>query len=463
MLLRDGYHSMSSILTGQAEPAQTNETLMEYMVSDNSIGLGDPRYEAAKSAFTENYREILEVARARDIPLIICTLVSNERDLPPFVSFHGEHVRGQSRGEWDRLITQGAEFVRTSHYDSAIAVYKKALVIDSMPAITYFQLGTCYQSTGDSSLARTFFIRARDFDGLRFRAPTEFNGIIRRLALDYRVSLADIDSIFRLHSPHGSVGHELLLEHVHPNLDGYFLLAKTWFTTAANAGLLPGRNPALDDSAVWRLSDITDVDRAIGKIKVLKLTSRKPFRDVDTEFVFHPRTIAEEAALKYVVEKRLSWAEAHLYAAREFTKKAMFADALAECRSIEKVDDSNPFLFAAKGDIYSQMHSYEDALMNFAKSVQISDNPYARYRMGVLELLKQQPGEAITDLTRCIELSATTYFSFPSADRADARYNLAIAEIKLGRIQDAKRELELLLKENPSDNRAAMLLRRMAK
>ena len=38
-------------------------------------------------------------------------------------------------------------------------------------------------------------------------------------------------AIFVDHLPCGLIGHNLILEHVHPNVDGYFLMADAFFST----------------------------------------------------------------------------------------------------------------------------------------------------------------------------------------------------------------------------------------
>ena len=78
----------------------------------------------------------------------------------------------------------------------------------------------------DSIAAYTSFSRARDLDALRFRASKEINEIIRELAKDDdNIYLVNTEEEFNRKSPFGIPGRELLLEHVHPTIEGHRVIA----------------------------------------------------------------------------------------------------------------------------------------------------------------------------------------------------------------------------------------------
>ena len=74
----------------------------------------------------------------------------------------------------------------------------------------------------------TAYDRARDLDHNPFRAPSDFNGILRQIAGLYEnASLADSDQAFRAASSPFAPGFELFLDYVHPTKQGNLLVAQT--------------------------------------------------------------------------------------------------------------------------------------------------------------------------------------------------------------------------------------------
>ena len=77
-------------------------------------------------------------------------------------------------------------------------------------------------------------------DALRFRAPEDINDIIARLCRKYdNAHLVDTRAAFEAASDHGIIGKSLLLEHVHPNLMGYALMADAFYHALQQQGIIP--------------------------------------------------------------------------------------------------------------------------------------------------------------------------------------------------------------------------------
>lgn len=58
-----------------------------------------------------------------------------------------------------------------------------------------------------------------------FRAPGKINGIIKELTAKYNEPLVKIDSVFDSKSANGITGFDLFVDHLHPNIAGYKLMA----------------------------------------------------------------------------------------------------------------------------------------------------------------------------------------------------------------------------------------------
>jgi hypothetical protein len=137
--------------------------------------------------------------------------------------------------------------------------------------------------TRDYASAKEHFVRAQDFDTLRFRADTKINEIIRSVAKasGKQVEFLDAQSALAGESPYG-VGSELLHEHVYLNPTGNYLLARTAFTQivddlpAAVRSLAVSINP-LSESECEQLLALTSHDRSRVASEMIQRMQRPPF------------------------------------------------------------------------------------------------------------------------------------------------------------------------------------------
>ena len=90
-----------------------------------------------------------------------------------------------------------------------------------------YRLARFAEREEDFERARSGYERARDLDGLRFRADTEINRRIAKCALeDEAITFVDAVALFRAASSNGIPGSELFLDHVHPTFTGNYVMAR---------------------------------------------------------------------------------------------------------------------------------------------------------------------------------------------------------------------------------------------
>ncbi|MCA9728900.1 MAG: SGNH/GDSL hydrolase family protein, partial [Candidatus Eisenbacteria bacterium] len=295
-----------------SEPTGGAETLMETMAANRTIPIDSKLFQSAQTTFEANLADLVAAATRRGVPVVLCTLVSNERSLPPFVSLDREGMRidwnpdpvesapspartgdassrSQGRSDSDArvcdLVQRATNEMDEGVWQNALRDLDAAQAIDSLPARIAYLRGRCEAELGQNAEARRAFARARDLDGLRFRAPSSFNQVIRSYRGRDHVEIADVEQAFRDASPIGSPGKELLLEHVHPNARGYALIAKTVVAQMAKTDLLDldwSKAPTISDSLFWARSAVTPLDERIGDFQVAVLKSRWPFTDGPT-------------------------------------------------------------------------------------------------------------------------------------------------------------------------------------
>ncbi len=256
-----------------AGPAQ-GDSLMARVAGDRSISLGSESFARGLEQFEGNLARLLGRYRDAGVPVFIGTLISNERDQPPLAVLAG-------------MQSDAAGAARTAYHAAQDA-----------------------EQAGNFAAARDSYAWARDLDPLRFRAPAEFNEVIRRVAQAYGATVVDVHAAFADASEHGLIGERLLLEHVHPNLDGYFLLADAFHDALLGSGLIESPRAALTDSQARDGMPVSDVDRYLGDYKVLRVRAGWPFT-TDSRAPELPAATSEgERLAQQLYQQRSSWPEA---------------------------------------------------------------------------------------------------------------------------------------------------------
>jgi tetratricopeptide (TPR) repeat protein len=298
-LLEKGLSSAAQFLFGSNS---YSGTLMQQLASDKAIQFRSSVYVSAVEAYDKNISQVVQIAKQNDIPIILSTLVTNEGSLPPFVSLHDTSVNDQKKKENESLLESAIDLQQKKQFVQAIDRYKQIIAVDSGWAIAQFHLGKCYERIGKYDSAFIALSKARDYDGLRFRASGEVNTIIRRIASSNGISIADVESTFRAHSPNKIIGTSLLWEHVHPTFTGYVLLAKSWLEGLKTTSALPVEDKQLSqqfipDSVLVDKLKITSLDLEIGVMTMSGLLRRWPFtNDPYVEVV--PRNTVQQVAQK---------------------------------------------------------------------------------------------------------------------------------------------------------------------
>lgn len=250
------------------------DTLMERVAGERSIPLDSETYRAGLEQFDANLRRLLARYRAAGVPVFVGTLVSNERDQLPLAVLSGAEADSAGAAKTAYLAAQDTE------------------------------------AAGNYAAAREGYAWARDLDPLRFRAPSQFNAVIATAAQASDATVVDVHAAFVEASEHELVGNELLLEHVHPNLDGYFLLADAYFDAMVARGI-PGRPEVeLSDGEARADLPVSEVDRLFGEYKVLRIKSGWPFAPTWTAPQLPPPASEPERLAQDLYFERISWPEA---------------------------------------------------------------------------------------------------------------------------------------------------------
>lgn len=338
-------------------------TLMEEVVAEQVIPYKGLMYEEGKKQFQENIENIIKIAKSKNIKVVLSELVSNLRDQKPFISVNDK-------------------------YGNADSCFNKAKY---------------YESIGNYIKAKEYYIKSKDLDALRFRAPEEFNEILNLLAEKYNIPIVPLVNYFEKESPNGLIGNNLMLEHLHPNKDGYFLIAKAFYNTLKTYKLIDTLWLSINLDEEKNIG-ITELDSVYADLSVRRLKSSWPFvpkNSPDYFFTkFTPSNILEELSLKILKDPEYSIETAHMDLGRYYEGKKQFDKALKEYNAlINSIPQEVEFQINAAA-VLIKMKNYEEAFNILKKSLSYKKTSFAYKWLGQIELLKNNYTQAINYLKK---------------------------------------------------------------
>ena len=362
-LLAAGVRRAGRALRRQRDTAAPR-TVMQLMAGGQLIPYDSPRYREGIDQLRANLGELLARYHARGIPVFIGTVASNARDQPPFIGSEAANRYARARAA---------------------------------------------EARGDTTGAREGYRWAKDLDELRFRAPEEVNIAIREQAARHGAIVVGTEHALQRASPGGVVGHSLMLEHVHPNLDGYFLIADAFYDALRARRMIGDWAASVPAANARRAVAVTPIDSLVGAYRTDRLVSGWPFRPrgaertpiVDT---LTPRSQVERLA-RAVVLGELPWPEAteRLRVAAERAGDYPLAIDAARALAQEYSWSPQPWQDAARAAILA--HRYDDALAYVREAIARRETPNEVQLAGLLLLREDNFAEALPYLARAVELA----------------------------------------------------------
>ncbi len=398
-------------ISGAGEARRRDGTLMARVARERSIPLGSALYRQGLEQFRGNMERI--VARFSDagIPVVLGTLASNERDQAPFLSLHDENVDAEA---WRREMDAAGALITRGSAADAEGMLRSLIAIDDGAADAWFELGRALELQSRYSEARTAYLAAKDRDALRFRAPEDFNGLLRELADREPAQLVDTQLALAERSPHRIIGASFMLEHLHPNVEGYFRLSAALYRPLlAIAG---GGNLIVDETA-WRERPVTEIDRLGGEYRIEILRNDWPFLPEKRVVSLPPPSNDIERIAQDWFARRLSWTEAMQQALAVYQRQGAVEEAarVAGSLALAFVQLLDPQIVAAR-----------------------------------LLLANDEPARALPFLRRAASLEPRNI---------DAGLLLAQAQYQSGDAAGSARTLESLIAVAPDDQRAQRWLK----
>lgn len=456
ILVRDGYEALSRLFSKPAS-VEPGATMMEKLAVGHYVPYGSSPYRAALGSFRGNLSDIRSSCESRGIPLLVASQVSNLRGMKPFVS--GE-LPGRTPGEraaFENRFHEGQMLLDAGAADSALHVFRSLLAADSLRADTHFQIARCMKHLGLRAGAEVEYVRARDLDQLRFRTSSDFNNVIRDIADDHGTYFVDMESAFRAASPDSLIGNELIMEHLHPNSGGYFLMAKVFARSMREHGLLAdslewAHRDTIDDHTLWDDRSVTQIDELMARRSRDVLVSGWPFAQQRPVVPAIPLSDTLGQIAERMTRGTMMWTEAHEAAAQYYVGRGELDLASREYAALVRTVPLNVDYYFRLAGVYAtegrtgMSRSVLNASLNIEKTM-------PAYRgLGDIALQSGKPLEAITNYKMAISLIQSVQ------ERAEMQYVLALAYLRANMPELCVTELRQVLAERPDFKQAQDLL-----
>ncbi|MFQ6604679.1 MAG: tetratricopeptide repeat protein [Fidelibacterota bacterium] len=430
-----------------------HQTLMARMARNQHIEKDGPLYRKTLDVFQKNMQNILVEGKNHGIPIVIGSLASNVKNQPPFVSIVPQ---GCDSTAIDRRLQQARNLMDSGRHESAHAVLDSLIQACPGHAKVFYTAGQCATAMGDSIAALTDYTRARDYDGLRFRASSDLNHIIKTLCQTNKsVYYSPVEEAFQDISPGGIIGNNLILEHLHPNLSGYYHMARTFAETLIDSVLpAPRLMLAASDTPASRSLAVTRLDSVIANMRIRLLTSGWPFtshRRFLTLDDIQPQNDIERLALA-VLNKTSNYEKAHVQLAQSYEKAGQWRQAVREYRALAATFTNNDSPLKAMGKILVDRRQFSHALPILLKTLRLVDDGFSYKWAGTILLNQQQVDRALPLLEKGKQYLARD---------TQLLYNLSGAYYISGQKQKAIKTLNDLLRIDPGQEEARQFLSRI--
>ena len=351
--------------------AQTG-TLMARMAKDQLIPLGSKVYREGLEQFKGNMTDILRMAKSDHVPVILGTLACNLKDQYPFVS------------------------IRANGYPPADSVFMEAKA----------ELAQGHLREADS-----LFRFAKDLDALRFRPPTALNGEIVALGKKFDDPVVNVDSAFDAASPDHIVGDNLMVDHLHPTLQGQELIGRLYYDEMEKIGRMPKTRPldlsnGTQDSITVADFPFAKLDSLIGEYRIKVLKDDWPYIDPDKAVPFpellHPANYIDSLVYRLVVDGT-DWVTVHKLAAEHYAVQNRYNQFV---RVMNVLIAQYPYML----DYYDYaisvlLHagSYDYAYRYLSKRNDIKATAFTEKWLGIIDLSRKKFAEAGAHLTESLK------------------------------------------------------------
>ncbi|MCD4750734.1 MAG: tetratricopeptide repeat protein [Thermoanaerobaculales bacterium] len=196
--------------------------LLDNVVGPSDFRRDDHQKEMTVRHYRFNMERAVDMAREAGAKVMIVTPASNLKDISPFKSEHENDMTEEQVQRWQRLYHQATQ----DQSENSLRTIDTLEQQSPRHAGIHHLKGWRLYEKGRYAEAKAAFVRARDEDVCALRALSSIVQVSRDVATEKEVPLVDFEQLMTGLSPHGIPDRMYFMDHVHPNIEGNFLLAK---------------------------------------------------------------------------------------------------------------------------------------------------------------------------------------------------------------------------------------------
>ena len=231
------FQMLESLLRFDKENENINErrTMMAKVISQSNIIKDSEIYNHGIKQFSSNLSDIVKIFESKKLPIFIGTVASNLKDQTP--------------------LGDSPEVLKT--FQKAQMIFKE----------------------DKPNVALVEFLKAKELDGTRFRAPEDINNVIKEITTESSAELIPIQELFRNKSESGIEDNSLFIDHLHPNQQGHKYIADSFFEAIIK---LPNLQNYINLNPIRPPANISRFEKAYAEIRIARLLVGYPFeKNVD--------------------------------------------------------------------------------------------------------------------------------------------------------------------------------------
>ncbi|MFA4923184.1 MAG: hypothetical protein WC557_03220, partial [Ignavibacteriaceae bacterium] len=378
--LRNSMNKISSWF--QSKEQTSGGTLMARMAKSNLVPYQSSLYKAGINQFESTLSDIIHMIKEKHVPIIIGTLTSNLKDQPPFISLNEPAAQGEKENE-------SADY--------------------------FFQKANDALQKGNSVEAKKFFIKAKELDALRFRAPEEMNVIIKKLAGNNNIPLVDFEAAFNNLSEDSIVGSNLLVDHLHPTLHGYQIFGKLFYEAMEKNNFLPksksqNLSGAEQDAFVVKNFPFSHLDSTISSFRLLSLKGDFPFvkngNKKNLLDVIHLKDYNDSLAYKVVAENYY-WELAHKKLATAYKNQKNYYGYISEYSALIGQFPYTIGLYESLIQTLLEAQRYSEAYTYLEKYYRLQPDAFCTKWLGTINLFNDKTDLALKYLNESFSFNPT--------------------------------------------------------
>ena len=205
-----------------------------------------PAYRRRLERFRHQLEQLAQFCRRQRIATLWFVPAANEADFEPNRSVFPPDATDTRRNEIRRLYDRAAMLQAGKDWAAAADLFRQGLALVPSGAEFHFGLARCLAQQDRHDEARPHFQAALEEDGHPIRANRDYRRTVAEVAAAHEIPLVDAAEVLRPHTEHGILDGSVFVDHVHPNLRGFYLLGMAAVGRIVQTRLL---EPWLEDPA----------------------------------------------------------------------------------------------------------------------------------------------------------------------------------------------------------------------